>query len=216
MIRFKKLSAGVIFAVAISACGATATATVDSGAPENVPVGVPDQGAVGEREQVLCEPGPSPDAGVDSTVDRRASALKLYLTGIDEIAAQLENEGEEVIFDDPNYGGVYGDFNGGLVVAVVDCSLVDADRVAQIAGGPELVQLIEVPYSFEEVNGFRDSLLHPNADVVIHSTTTGRWIVVTVESLGDLPDDYGSGVPGDAFSVVEGERAEFSPGVLAD
>ena len=211
----RKYLAAAAIGIVVTACGSTtntveaaATATVDSGTPEAVAlVDVPDQSAVGEREQVLCEPGPSLDAGVDETVDpeRRVEALVLHLTGIDEIAARFENEGQEIIFDDPNYGGVYGDFNGGLVVAVVDCSLVDADRIAQIAGGPQEVQLIQVPYSFEEVNSFRDELLHPRVNTSIHSTTSGRWIVVTVEDFGDLPGDYGSGVPDDVFSVVEGE-----------
>ena len=208
MIHVRNLGVGAIFAVAVAACGTTATATVDTGAPEGVPpVGLPDQSDVGEREQVLCEPGPSGNVGADTTVDpdRRAEALVFHLTGIDETVALLENEGEEIIFDDPNYGGVYGDFNGGIVVAVVDCSLVDADRIAELAGGPDVVQLIEVPYSFEEVNGFRDALLHEDAEVSIESTVTGRWIVVTVEAFDDLPDNYGSSVPEDVFTIVEGE-----------
>lgn len=202
MRRLKTLLTITMFGLTSAACGAAA----------EIELGIQ------ERDQVLCKPGPSPDAGIDETVetDRRVEALVLHLTGIDELVVQEESEGEDIVYDDPNYGGVYGDFNGGLVVAVVDCSLVDADRIAQIAGGPDAVQLIEVPYSFEEVNGFADELLHREVDVSIDSTTSGRWIVVTVEDVGDLPRNYGDGVPEDVFSVVEGERFTAEPAILED
>ena len=41
-----------------------------------------------------------------------------------------------------------------MVVAVLDCSKVDIDEITQLAGGADLLTLIEVPYSFKEVDGF--------------------------------------------------------------
>ena len=205
------ISVGSVFAFGDGTGSEVATGSLDgqsdpvSQQPDSSQARVEDgteQGAALSGGQ-LCEPGPSPDAGVDETIDpdRRGEALVLHLTGIDELAVTEENEGEDRVYDDPNYGGVYGDFAGGWVVAVVDCSQVDADRIAEIAGGPDAVRLIEVDYSFEEINNFRDTLAGQlgNIDlpygVGIDSTLNGREIVVIVEDAEQLPANFGEGVP---------------------
>lgn len=112
--RFFTLLAAIAI-LAVGCGGTSTTVTGDAAGSGSSQAGQP------------CEPGPSPDAGVDDTIDpdRRAEALVLHLTGVDELAVTEENEGEELRYDDPNYGGVWGDFAGGWVVAVLDCSQVD-------------------------------------------------------------------------------------------
>ena len=195
----RRISA-LLLAIALFAagCGSATTTATDGGAGGQ-------QAALGQP----CDPGPSPDAGVDETIDpdRRGEALVLHLTGIDELAVNEENEGEDIRYDDPNYGGVYGDSAGGWVVAVVDCSQVDPDRIAQIAGGPDAVRLIEVAYSFEQMNRFEDVLRGQLADagiqldVNIDSTLDGRTITLMVGDPGLLPENFGDGVPDDAYTI---------------
>ncbi len=161
----------------------------------------------------LCDPGPDASVVSDDTIDRdrRGEALVEHLTGIDEMKLQSEQEGIDIIYDDPNYGGVWGDFAGGWVVAVLDCSKVDADRIAEIAGGTDSVRLIEVRYAFEEVNDFRDRLVSElqdsdvAGDVFIDSTLTGRHIRVIVRTPDKLDADFGSTIPADAFFVDSGQ-----------
>ena len=187
----------LILAIALFAAGCASTSTTAT------------SGGAGATGGEPCNPAPSPDSGVDNTIDpdRRGEALVLHLTGIDELAVLAENEGEDIVYDDPNYGGVYGDFAGGWVVAVVDCTQVDADRIAQIAGGPDAVRLIEVPYNFEQMNQFRDILAGQLADagvqlsVNIDSTLMGRTITLMVSDRDLLPANFGDGVPGDAYII---------------
>ena len=130
-----------------------------------------------------------------------------YVTGIDEIALRQEDEGATIVFDHPNYGGVWGDRMGGWVVAVLDCAAVDADRIAQLAGGPAQVTLIEVPYKFEQINDFSralsDELTATGAvgAVLIDSTLSGRHLTVAVEDPSALGDDFGGSIPSGAFRV---------------
>lgn len=159
-----------------------------------------------------CEPGPSPSAASgDSIDDLRGERLVEFLTGIDETSLP---EGEELVVDDPNYGGVWGDTKGGWVVAVVDCALVDADRLAELAGGPDRLHLIEVPLSFMEVDNLRvallDQLLQTGVagSVQIDSTTTGRQIVVVSEDPSALPADFGSGSAPGIVAVIQGEAPQ--------
>ena len=186
----------VVMALFAVGCGSASTTETGSGAGSPAAQGQP------------CDPTPSPDAGVDDSIDpdRRVEALVLHLTGIDELAVPAENEGEEIIYDDPNYGGVYG-FAGGLVVAVVDCSQVDLDRIAEIGGGPDVVRLIEVPYSFEQMNAFRDTLAAQleaggiGLAVNIDSTLNGRTMTFRVSDRDLLPEGFGEGVPDDAYII---------------
>jgi hypothetical protein len=142
--------------------------------------------------------------------DRRIEDIIEHLTG--ERQTGDEDPVEETI-DDPNYGGVWGDFEGGVVVAVLDCSDVDADELAEIAGGSASLHLIEVPYTFTQVNAFRDALvselndLGVEGEVAIDSTLSGRMIEVRVHDLDSLPLSFGSGVPGELYEVVEGETS---------
>jgi hypothetical protein len=141
-----------------------------------------------------------------SQPDRRIEDIIEYLTG----ERQVGDEGRvEEKVTDPNFGGVWGDFKAGVVVAVLDCSLVDADELARMAGGVGYLHLIEVPYTWREVQDFRDQLgraLHElgiESDVNIESTLQGRIIEVKVIDADLLPESFASDVPSDAYVVVE-------------
>lgn len=163
----------------------------------------------------LCEPGPDPSVSADDAVEgQRGEALVKFLTGIDELVLQEEEEGIDIVYDDPNYGGVWGDSAGGWVVAVLDCSIVDADRIAEIAGGADAVRLIHVAHTFEEVNDFRDRLVSElrasgvAADVPIDSTLTGRQIRVIVNDAEQLDENFASDIPETAFTIEVGETSQ--------
>lgn len=164
----------------------------------------------------LCAPGPDPSVSADEAIDpgQRSEALVKFLTGIDELVLQEEEEGVDIVYDDPNYGGVWGDFAGGWVVAVLDCSIVDADRIAEIAGGADAVRLIHVAHTFEEVDDFRDRLVSElrasgvAADVLIDSTLTGRRIRVIVNDAEQLDENFGSDIPETAFTIEVGETSQ--------
>ena len=140
--------------------------------------------------------------------DRRIEDIIFYLTG-ERQTGDLDPVEETIT--DPNFGGVYGDFAGGVVVAVLDCSAVDADEIARLAGGPQYLHLIEVSHTFKEVTAFRDDLrreldeLGVAAELLIDSTLTGRHITVRLPDPDALPSDFGAAVPDHLFSVAEGE-----------
>lgn len=148
--------------------------------------------------------------------DRRGEALVKHLTGFDELAMLPEDEGVDVVFEDANFGGVWGDFEGGWGVAVVDCGQVDADRLAALAGGADSLTLIRVAFTFEEINGFRDQLAaelrnlprevdpERSSAVLIDSTLTGRHIRVLVPDPKLLDDTFGSTLPPGVFEIEEG------------
>ena len=156
---------------------------------------------------------PSDSAGVDDTVDsdRRIEALVKSLTGVDELVLQTEQEGVDIVYDDPNFGGIWRGGAGRLVVAVIDCDGVDVDRVAQIASGPDAVEIIEVRYSYEQLNGFRDQLFAELRDIGMAGgvrtvfTPSGRRLTVLAEDPEQLPADFGAGVPADTFTVTQGQ-----------
>ncbi len=153
---------------------------------------------------------PAGVAADESVSGRRGEALVELLTGIDEVAVRAEDEGAEIEFDDPNYGGVWGDRAGGWVVAVVDCSVVDLGRVAALAGGSQSVRVIEVARSFAEVDDISDRLVDEirrrglRAEVRIDSTPDGRLIRVVVEDASLLDAGIGESVPADAFVIEIG------------
>ena len=203
-----KLGASTPPTVAESAVSSESATDETSASSEPEPV-VAEIGPGGGRP---CEPGPSPSTGSDDSIgDLRGERLVELLTGIDETSLP---EGEELVVDDPNYGGVWGDTKGGWVVAVVDCALVDADRLAELAGGPDRLHLIEVPLSFMEVDELSDALLEQLLEtgvagtVQIDSTTTGRQIVVVAEDPSALPADFGSGSAPGLVTVIQGEAPQ--------
>ena len=106
---------------------------------------------------------------------------------------------------------------GGLVVAVLDCSKVDANEIAYLAGGAEYLYLIEVPYTERQSFDFRMALYQELEalgivyDVNIERTRTGRMIEVRVRDAGALPDSFASGIPDDAYVVVEAEHVGTFP-----
>lgn len=140
--------------------------------------------------------------------DRRIEDIIEALTG--ERQTGDEDPAEDTI-DDPNFGGVWGDFQDGVVVAVLDCSKVDANELARIAGGASLLHLIEVPHTFRQVDEFSHALVEELSNlgiaggVDINSTLTGRFIEVRVLDPGQLPEDFGSDIPDGIFTIVTGE-----------
>ena len=180
-----------VLLVAAAACGATA------GAPAPA-----DQGAGADD----CVPNSDLLVQPRAGEDRRFEDVEEYITGY-----RLEDfpEGQAPPNADPNWGGVWGDFADGMVVAVLDCSVVDVTEVALLAGPTGTLRIIEVPYTFVEVNDFRDSLQRQLAaagvehEVVIDSTLTGRHIEVRVRDVAALPDGFGRDLPGDVYSTVE-------------
>lgn len=210
----------VSVALVAASCGASSTGQVDAGASaENVVVERADTGQeIDSAPELdaggLTESGVNPDcvpsadvpaSGLPSSQDdRRFEDIEELVTGHRSTA---EEEGEEPPVA-PDFGGIWGDLTGGIVVAVLDCSTVDADELARIAGGPDYLHLIEVPYSFDQVNDFRDQLYNElsaaniEASVLIDSTLTGRMISVHVPDLQALPADFGASVPAESFNVV--------------
>ena len=106
---------------------------------------------------------------------------------------------------------------GGIVVAVLDCSEVDANEIAYIAGGAEYLYLIEVPYTDRQWLDFKMELWREldargiEYDVDTERSQTGRILVVRVRDVGALPDSFGSGAPNDAYVVVEAEHVGTFP-----
>ncbi len=145
----------------------------------------------------------------DGDPNRRIEDMIEHLYGVNEDGPEGQERIEDRI-DDPNFGGVYGDSAGGIVVAVLDCSQVDVQAVVSIAGGPDEVRIVEVEHTFPEVDSFRDTLLQQlwhagvQGSVVINSTVDGRFIDVIVEDTSQLPAGFGSNVPRNAFDVFEG------------
>lgn len=122
---------------------------------------------------------------------------------------QTDDVPVEEKIDDPNFGGVWGDFQGGVVVAVLDCSKVDPNQLAEMAGGSDYLRLVEVAYTFQETEEFREALgsdlrsFGIEGDVSVEATTSGRKIEVHVLDAGSVPDSFGSEVPDDAYEIIE-------------
>jgi len=156
---------------------------------------------------VVCEstaPASMPPTG---DPNRAIEDIIEVLTGLRETGEGDESNWDEIIAD-PNFGGAWGDFKGGVVVAVIDCSKVDANQLAAIAGGSDFLRLIEVPYTYRQTEEFRSALIEQLAaagvsgDVNMNSTLNGRFIEVRVPDADELPNTFGNGVPDDAYSIV--------------
>jgi hypothetical protein len=112
----------------------------------------------------------------------------------------------------PNFAGVWQDQRdgGALVVALVDPARVDEASLARLAGGEEHLRVVDVDHSWNEVEGFRDSLLEAidergvPAGVVIHSTSDGRKLEVFSPDPASVPVDILALVPDELVSLVEG------------
>lgn len=185
----------VVVALSAAACG---TASVlSSGAPGN-----PD-----------CVPG-SVGGEPLSNPDRRIEDIIETLTGERQVG---DTDPVEEKITDPNFGGVWGDFQGGIVVAVLDCSLVDPDDLARIAGGVDYLHLIEVPYTYRQVDAFAAILARELRalglvdDVRIESTLEGRVIEVRVLDSQTVPDSFAPEVPSDAYVVIESDTVGTTP-----
>jgi len=156
-----------------------------------------------------CQPGSDVRGGVGPSGDpgQRIEDIEFVLTGLRQTTDEDSNIGEAT--DDQNFGGVWGNFDRGIVVAVVDCSEVDVNELARIAGGADQLTLIEVPYTYRQVSDYRDALadeLRDNgirADVPIRSDSSGRSIEVRIRDRNDLPPNFGESVPDDIYTIVE-------------
>jgi hypothetical protein len=146
--------------------------------------------------------------------DRRFEDIVERLTGYRQTE---ENEESGGITDHPNFGGIWGDRQGGIVVAVLDCSKVDANEIAYLAGGAEYLYLVEVPHTDRQWLELKTELVREVGALgieydmnVVHSQT-GRVMQVRVRDAGALPDSFASGIPDDAYVVVETERVGTMP-----
>ena len=87
----------------------------------------------GESLNPDCVPTEGDGAPVAES-DPRFEDIVERLTGFRQTE---ENEETGGITGHPNFGGIWGDRQGGIVVAVLDCSKVDANEIAHLAGGAE-------------------------------------------------------------------------------
>ena len=191
----------VVFAVGLSGCGQSIVAQ-----------------AAPSGERCPGQEGNSAEAATTPAQPGAAGELTKHLTGFDEGEFRRTNEGEDFVYDSPNFGGVWGNgFERGLIVAVVECDLVDIDRVIEIAGDPQSVSIIEVEHSFDELELIESELIAElnergvEGQIGIDSTSTGRQIVLTVTDFAQVPDDFGDGYP---FTVQEGNLFAAIPGQL--
>lgn len=155
-----------------------------------------------EVASIPCEVPPSSEPAPDISEprsDRRIEAIEAVIRGGEASTSAW-------------YGGAWGVPDGRIVVAATSCSMLDSQELSNIAGGPDVLNLIEVPFSFSEVDGLRDTLLGELTDlgvagqVLIDSTETGRHIRVEVLDVSALPSDFGGEVPSSTFSIVETEH----------
>lgn len=185
----------IVLAAGVAACG---TAEAPSG------------GAPGDPD---CVPGPVIGEPL-SQPDRRIEDIIETLTGERQVG---DTDPVEETITDPNFGGVWGDFQGGIVVAVLDCSLIDPDELARIAGGVDYLRVIEVPYTHRQVDAFAAKLAQELRalglvdDVRIESTLEGRVIEVRVLDSSLLPDSFAPDVPSDAYVVIESDTVGTTP-----
>lgn len=187
--------AAVVSAASVVACGAAKESS--SGVPGNLDC-VPGF--------VVAEPLSNPDRRIEGIIET--------LTGERQLG---DMDPVEETITDPNFGGVWGDFQGGIVVAVLDCSLVDPDDLARMAGGVDYLHLIEVPYTYRQVDAFAATLARELRalglvdDVRIESTLEGRVIEVRVLDSQLLTDSFAPEVPDDAYVVIESDTVGTTP-----
>jgi hypothetical protein len=182
-----------------SACG-SGSVTTTTGSPDD---------ASPDTADFLANPACMPDPTIEieplTGEDRRFESIEAFLTGY-----RLEDfpEGEEPANADANWGGIWGDFKAGIVVAVLDCTLVDLNEVAQLAGPSGTLRIIEVPYTVAETEQFKNDLYQAllaadiPGSVPVDSTLIGREITVKVAYLVDVPDNFAPTVPRDAYEIV--------------
>ncbi|MGI9528344.1 MAG: hypothetical protein ACR2NG_01415 [Acidimicrobiia bacterium] len=157
-----------------------------------------------------CVPSISGSVPIPGDPDRKIEDIVEAMTGWSQEDLEEPVTIEDVI-QDPNFGGVYGDRQGGIIVTVLDCSAIDVDELARIAGGSDGIRFVEVVYGWHQINEFRDALanelrdLGVPLDVPIESTVNGRHIEVRTPDLDALPDGFGAGVPEDAYTLVESD-----------
>lgn len=87
---------------------------------------------------------------------------------------------------------------------------VDGNELARIAGGPNYLHLIEFPYTFNQVNAFRDALVQELNELGLGGRRDRLDTVrashrVRARNLDSLPQSFGSAVPDEVFRVVEGD-----------
>lgn len=181
MTRLRVLVA--LLLLALSACSAGDDSTVSGDCIPSTPGSVPIEG--------------DPDRTIEDIIEA--------MTG----ERQVDDVPVEDKIDDPNFGGVYGDQKGGIIVTVLDCSSIDVDELARIAGGSKAVTFVEVEYNWHDTEAFRDRLVDElreagvPGDVPIESTIKGRKIEVHTPDLAALPEDFGATLPEKVFTLVE-------------
>lgn len=175
----------MVMALLVAACG-------DDGAPTEVGGGGTDRDWTGPA--TVCEPSGSIEGAGSSTP---FEDVEEYLTGF---RITEENEGEPPPAD-TNFGGVWGDFAGGLVVGLVDCSVVDIDEVTRLGGGSDDVRIIEVRASYTEHYDAIGTALDRLSGLGVEGMATTDWtlegpvVTLRVEDLDAIPADFGADLP---------------------
>lgn len=112
----------------------------------------------------------------------------------------------------PDFGGIWQDqLDGGIIVlAVVESADLNVAELNRIAGGADNLKVVKQPYSYNDVENYRNQLVQEldelgiAHDVAATHNDKGRLLEFRVEDPASIPTAFGSNVPADAFSVVEG------------
>lgn len=135
---------------------------------------------------------------------------------IEDVLAALGESDSSVEGEDPDYGpnfaGVWQDHKdaGVIVVALVDPNLIDQQHMAQLVGGDENLRVVDVDYSWTQVEAFRDVLRDAlrdggvQAEVLINSTSRGRELEVVAPNPELITPSILSVVPAELVSVTQG------------
>ncbi len=137
--------------------------------------------------------------------------IPAVMTALNEPDAVLE--GTEPDYSS-NFGGVWQDQmdRGAIVVALVDPSVVDDSKLAELLGGSENLRLVDVEFSWHEIEAFRDALVaaprtaEVQADIRILMTSGGRQLDVVLPDPQLLTPSVLGAVPPDLVSLTQGEH----------
>lgn len=127
-------------------------------------------------------------------------------------AAEPAREGEAPAYDS-NYAGIWQDQmdGGAIVVALVDPTLANKYQLQKAVGGEKNIRIIDVNYSWNEVQSYRDALLETfkaygvPAAARINSTGKGRIIEVVSPNAAEARKLALRVAPADLLKITKGE-----------
>lgn len=111
-----------------------------------------------------------------------------------------------------NYGGIWQDQldEGRIVLAVVDPHLIGERQLQELVGGEANLKIIEQPFSFDELEEYRDRLEEELSELGLPPHVAAVWgpegrrLEVTVADPAGAAGKIGKGIPAGVFSIVEG------------